>query len=138
MTSEAKIRVRYYETGQMGFVHHSNYFNWFDLAQEKLISDIGFDYARIEERGLKFIPVHQSCDYLAPIYYRDELIIKISLKEIKGIKLSFEYEIVKAADAKIAARGESDHILVDENLHPVIIRRVVPELAERLNKLNKF
>ena len=138
MTSEAKIRVRYYETGQMGFVHHSNYFNWFDLAQEKLISDIGFDYSKIEERGLKFIPVHQSCDYLTPIYYRDELVIRITLKEIKGMKLSFEYEIVRMADAKIAAKGKSDHILVDENLHPAIIRRVVPELAEKLNKINKF
>lgn len=134
MASETNICVRYYETGKMGFVHHSNYFNWFDLAQEKLISDVGFNYAKIEEMGLRYIPVHQSCDYLTPVYYLDELIIKISLQEIKGIKMSFAYEIIRTADAKIVAKGKSEHILVDENLRPVIIRRVIPELADKLTR----
>ncbi len=130
--SEVKIRVRYNETGKMGFVHHSNYFNWFDLAQEKLIDDAGYDYTKVEAKGLKFIPISQNINYYAPAYYRDELTIRISVKEIKGIKMSFAYEILRQSDEKIIAKGESAHILMDSDLRPAIIKRELPELFERL------
>ena len=33
--------VQYYETDQMGVVHHSNYIRWFEEARTKLFEDIG-------------------------------------------------------------------------------------------------
>ena len=41
-SAECKIRVRYSETGKMGFAHHANYFNWFDIAQEELLKEARF------------------------------------------------------------------------------------------------
>ena len=44
------ILIRYYETDQMGFVHHSNYLRYFELARIEWISSLGFSYQKMEEK----------------------------------------------------------------------------------------
>lgn len=34
--------VRYYETDQMGVVHHSNYIRFFELARNQMMAAVGF------------------------------------------------------------------------------------------------
>ena len=40
--SEARVRVRYAETDQMGVVYHSNYFIWFEVGRVELLRQLGF------------------------------------------------------------------------------------------------
>ena len=42
-------RVSYYETDQMGIVHHSNYIRWFEDARVDFLEKVGFSYAKMEE-----------------------------------------------------------------------------------------
>ena len=39
-----KHLVQYYETDQMGIVHHSNYIRWFEEARSYLLEENGFGY----------------------------------------------------------------------------------------------
>ena len=39
-----KHLVQYYETDQMGIVHHSNYIKWFEEARSFLLEENGFGY----------------------------------------------------------------------------------------------
>jgi len=39
-----KIRVRYGETDQMGFVHHGNYAQFFEIGRLDWITKIGVSY----------------------------------------------------------------------------------------------
>lgn len=39
MPHETHIRVRYTETDQMGFVHHSNYMTYFEIARTEMLRD---------------------------------------------------------------------------------------------------
>ncbi|MGE9641746.1 acyl-CoA thioesterase, partial [Escherichia coli] len=41
----------YYETDQMGIIHHSNYIRWFEEARVALLVHLGFPYKKIEESG---------------------------------------------------------------------------------------
>jgi len=41
---EARVRVRYAETDQMGVVYHSNYLVWFEVGRVELIRSMGLDY----------------------------------------------------------------------------------------------
>ena len=38
---EIELRVRYQETDQMGFLHHSNYFAYFEIGRTELLRGIG-------------------------------------------------------------------------------------------------
>jgi acyl-CoA thioester hydrolase len=40
-------KVQYYETDQMGVVHHSNYIRWFEEARSDFHDQIGISYAAI-------------------------------------------------------------------------------------------
>ena len=39
--SETQIEVRYYETDQMGIVHHSNYIRYFECGRHQFLIDVG-------------------------------------------------------------------------------------------------
>ena len=47
-----KHLVQYYETDQMGIVHHSNYIRWFEEARSFLLEENGFGYKKMEESGI--------------------------------------------------------------------------------------
>ena len=37
-------RAKYYETDQMGIIHHSNYLRWFESARIQFLKEIGIDF----------------------------------------------------------------------------------------------
>lgn len=39
-------RTFYYETDQMGIIHHSNYIRWFEEARVALLVHLGFPYKK--------------------------------------------------------------------------------------------
>lgn len=50
--SKTEIVVRYKETDQMGIVHHSNYFPWFEIGRADLFALSGMTYFQVEEEGI--------------------------------------------------------------------------------------
>ena len=43
--------AKYYETDQMGVIHHSNYIRWMEEARVDMLNQIGYPYRRFEEMG---------------------------------------------------------------------------------------
>lgn len=41
--------AKYYETDQMGIIHHSNYIRWFEEARIDYMNQIGLTYNRVGE-----------------------------------------------------------------------------------------
>ena len=48
--------AQYYETDQMGIIHHSNYIRWFEEARTNLLDQMGFGYDQMEKLGI-IVPV---------------------------------------------------------------------------------
>ena len=46
----------YYETDQMGIIHHSNYIRWFEEARLHYMKELGLPYDELERMGI-IIPV---------------------------------------------------------------------------------
>ena len=44
--------TQYYETDQMGCVHHSNYIRWMEEARVFLMEQMGCSYRAMEEAGI--------------------------------------------------------------------------------------
>ena len=53
----------YYETDQMGIIHHSNYIRWFEEARVALLEHLDFSYKKIEEQGIIIPVLGVSCEY---------------------------------------------------------------------------
>lgn len=126
------LKVRYVETDKMGVVHHSNYFAWFEMARVELIEKAGYTYAQLEKEGIMLPLLNASCDYIFPAYFDDILDITIYIKEIKGVKITFRYEISKhGGDGTIITKGQTTHAWTNSNLRPINIKKVNPELYNK-------
>ena len=53
-------KVDFYETDQMGVVHHSNYIRWFETARIDALDQAGLTYAKMEEDG-HYLPYKHKC-----------------------------------------------------------------------------
>ena len=61
-------RVQYYETDQMGIVHHSNYIRWFEEARLDFMEKIGCSYAAVEASGIMIPVLSASCQYKTMVH----------------------------------------------------------------------
>ena len=100
------ILIRYYETDQMGFVHHSNYLRYFELARIEWISSLGFSYQKMEERGYLMPVINANIDFKRPLTFGNSFRVKIQSKETPKVKFELIYEIILDRDI-IVARGST-------------------------------
>jgi acyl-CoA thioester hydrolase len=126
--SEARVRVRYAETDQMGVVYHSNYLIWFEVGRVEFIRQMGLDYKKMEEEGFGIAVVDAHLRYRAPARYDDELIIETRLLASRGAVIRFGYRILRVADGALLCEGETFHVCVGMDMK----KRVLPKkYAER-------
>ena len=52
MKSELELDIRYYETDQMGIVHHSNYIRFFECGRSDMMQKAGLPIEKIEKAGV--------------------------------------------------------------------------------------
>ena len=120
----------YYETDQMGIIHHSNYIRWFEAARIEFLKQIGIPYDEMERRGLLIPVLGVSCKYQKAFRYGDTFQIYMKIQNFKGVKFSVEYEVCQKATNQLHATGTSDHGFVDANLMPVNIKKQFPDIYE--------
>jgi len=102
-----RIRVRYAESDQMQFAHHSNYIVWFEAARIELLRAIGVNYAQMEQGGY-LLPVLEVCaQYLKPARFDDELHITARIAEKPRAKCRIGYEV--KTDYQLICSGHSLH-----------------------------
>tara|TARA_R110002072_G_scaffold303069_2_gene492677 strand:+ start:3312 stop:3701 length:390 start_codon:yes stop_codon:yes gene_type:complete len=90
---EIQIRVRYVEADPMGYLHHSNYFTYFEMGRTELFRASGGSYREIEESGLFFVVTKLECKFLAPARYDDQLTLRTKISRATMAKLEHEYEL---------------------------------------------
>ncbi len=122
--AEARVRVRYAETDQMGVVYHANYLVWFEVGRVEYIRQLGLDYKSMErEEGCGIAVADVSARFKAPAQYDDELVIQTRLLAARGAVVRFGYRIVRAADDLLLCEGETVHIVVGKDMK----RRTLPK-----------
>jgi acyl-CoA thioester hydrolase len=127
--NEARIRVRYAETDQMGVVYHSNYLIWFEVGRVEFIRGLGLDYNRMEiEEGCGITVVDAHVRYRAPARYDDELVVETRLLAARGAVIKFGYRILRVTDEALLCEGETMHVCVGEDMKK---RSLPAKYAER-------
>ena len=91
--------MRYGETDQMGVVYHANYIVYFELGRTEFMRERGVHYAEMERAGMRLAVVETGVKHLRGARYDDLLIIETQLTEASGVRVRFEYRIVRTDDA---------------------------------------
>lgn len=131
-------KVNYYETDQMGIVHHSNYIRYFEEARVSYMEQMGYPYDRLEAEGVASPVIGISCRYLHGVKFGDTIRICVKMTKMSRVKCSFGYEIYDAATGEIRAKGTSDHGFVGKDGKPSVVDRTVPEFyAAFINEIEE-
>ncbi|MFQ5743205.1 MAG: acyl-CoA thioesterase [Acidobacteriota bacterium] len=109
--AEVEVEVRYFETDQMGVVHHANYLVWFELARTKLCALSGHHYAGIEELGYRLLTIGAELRYRRPAHYGETTRVACWIDRLGSRGLRFAYETCR--DGEILATGATDHIWIE-------------------------
>ena len=126
---EARVRVRYAETDQMGVVYHSNYLVWFEIGRVELMRSMGLDYKRMEvEEGCGIAVVDVHVRYRAPARYDDELVVETRLLAARGAVIKFGYKVLREEDGVLLCEGETVHVVVGKDMKK---RSLPPKYAAR-------
>lgn len=100
---EIEIRVRYSETDAMGYLHHANYFPYFEMGRTELLRASGGNYRVMEEQGLFMVVVHAECRFRKPARYDDLLKLRTRISRITPAKLEHEYELLRGDEVLASA-----------------------------------
>jgi acyl-CoA thioester hydrolase len=116
---DAKVRVRYAETDQMGVVYHANYFVWFEVGRVELMRARGFEYKKMEiEDDCHIVVVDAQCRYHHPARYDEQLRIRTRIAESRHRCVKYSYEVYRDADGTLLATGHTIHIICGSNGRP--------------------
>ncbi|AOY78191.1 4-hydroxybenzoyl-CoA thioesterase [Clostridium formicaceticum] len=118
----------------MAVVYHGNYFTWFEVGRTTLLRDMGYSYKQLEQENIMLPVVEVKCIYKEPAKYDDEIVIETKVREMKGIRITFEYNIIRKKDERLLATGETTHAFVDTNLKPINFKKTHPAIYEALIK----
>tara|TARA_B100001057_G_C22776292_1_gene921710 strand:+ start:100 stop:504 length:405 start_codon:yes stop_codon:yes gene_type:complete len=101
--STKPFRVRYAETDQMGFAHHSNYLKYFEMARIEWLTSIGFSYKKLEGRGTLMPVVTVDLKFKSPCYFDDLITVHLSVNESPKASIFFKYLITNELKKEVAS-----------------------------------
>ena len=87
------LDVRYYETDQMGIVHHSNYIRYFECGRMAMLEEVGLPMHKIEESGVMLPIISVECRYKYPAKLGDRLKIVTSFDELPRARFKVMSEV---------------------------------------------
>jgi len=127
-TSVATVRVRYAETDKMGIVYYAHYLVWFEIGRTEWLRDTGWTYRAMEQDGLGLPVLEAQCAYKTSARYDDEIEIRTAARMVSAVRLAFDYQLVRKADAVTIATGSTVHATVDATGRPVRLPARVKDL----------
>lgn len=132
---ETPLQVRFNEVDAYRVAWHGHYVAWMEVGRNDLAGRFGMDAAQLIELGYLGPVVNLEVKYLSPARFKDELLVRTTLRPSETATLVFLHEIV-AADGRRLASGVTTHALTDLN---GVMQFKLPEiLLERLDEMKKW
>nr|WP_294897690.1 thioesterase family protein [uncultured Pedobacter sp.] len=109
---ETKIRVRYADTDQMGYMYYGNYATMYEVARTEMLRSLGMSYKSMEEDGVMMPVLELNCKYIKPALYDDLITVKVIIEEKPRARIIFKYELYNQNDVLINL-GETTLVFVN-------------------------
>ena len=125
-------KTQYYESDQMGVIHHSNYIRWFEEARTAYMDDRGYAYARLEHEGIVSPVLTVECEYKKMIRFGDTARIVVELEKFNGIKMVVSYKVYLDSTGELCTVGKTSHCFLNRDNKPVSMKKSNPEVYEAM------
>lgn len=108
------FRVSWVETDALSVVHFSNYFRYFEKAEQEFYRSVRTTQAdAMEKYGIAFPRVEAHCSYLSPLRFDDEAETELALESMADKSVTIRFEIRNRTLGKKAAEGSMTLVCVD-------------------------
>ena len=127
-----KLRVRYAETDQMGYMYYGNYAQFYEVGRVEMLRSLGMTYRSMEESGIIMPVLDLKCKFIKPALYDEEITVKVVMAKMPSVRIHFSYELFNESQELINL-GETTLVFID-------IKRNKPCLpgTDFLNRLQHF
>jgi len=121
-------RVQFYETDEMGIVHHSNYLRFCEEAR------VGWAHARglidYQKKGSAsmFAVYETRVRHLKPAFFGDEIEVQLEAKS-EGVRIHIQYRL--NARGQTLAVAETTHVSLDTNLKLTRLPSAMKQILEK-------
>jgi acyl-CoA thioester hydrolase len=95
----------------MGVVYYANYLVWFEVGRTEWLRGAGWSYREMEHDGVSLPVIEAHCEYRQAARYDDDLEVRTRATLLTAVRVRFDYEVVRGADA-VAATGYTVHAAV--------------------------
>ncbi|MDR2180020.1 MAG: acyl-CoA thioesterase [Synergistaceae bacterium] len=130
-------KAQFYETDQMGVIHHAHYIHWFEEARVDFLAQIGFPYERVESLGITFAVLELSCRYKSPVRFGDTVHILVGLAACSHSQMTLDYRVTDAVTGELRTTGETRHYFFrKEDARPVSLKKAIPDLYDLFRGLS--
>lgn len=122
--------VSYGETDTMGVLYYAEYLHLFERARAQYIRERGMSYAEVERRGV-ILPVRDArCRYRSPVFFDDEIQVRVGISQWKRASMIFEYQLWNKDKSTLHATGMTEHAAVNHDGKPTRIPDWLKELFQ--------
>ncbi|MFA6947061.1 MAG: thioesterase family protein [Pedobacter sp.] len=108
-----KIRVRYADTDQMGYMYYGNYAEFYEVGRVEMLRSLGLTYKSMEESGIIMPVTDLKCKYILPALYDEEITVKVFIDKMPSLRIHFRYELYNESDDLINM-GETTLVFIDQ------------------------
>jgi len=121
-------RVQFYETDEMGIVHHSNYLRICEEARVAWAHSRGLiDYQKKGSASM-FAVYETRVRHLKPAFFGDEVEVQLQVRS-EGVRIHIEYRLNARGQTLVVA--ETVHVPLDTNLKLMRLPNAMKEILEK-------
>lgn len=93
-------RVEFAETDMAGIAHFANFFRWMEEAEHEYFHSLGLTIVARQDGAVHvgWPRVSASCNFHAPLFYRDEFEVRVTLERLGVRSISYHFELWRGAD----------------------------------------
>lgn len=121
-------QAKYYETDQMGIIHHSNYIRWMEEARMDLMAQMGYDYKKMEEAEIISPVLSVECQYKSMVHFNDVVVIETKIAYYNGVKMTIQYRMSDRETGELRTLATSEHCFLNASGQPISLKRSYPEI----------
>ena len=129
MQGTVNIRVRYAETDQMKFAHHSAYIVWFEMARIELLREMGISYAQMEKEGILLPVLEVKATFFKPAFFDEQLHVVARFAALKKARLHIDYQVFR--EQNLICEGYSKHAFMNNQGRPIRPPQIFVETLKR-------
>lgn len=125
--------AKYYETDQMGIIHHSNYIRWFEEARVDAMEQADIPYDKMEEMGIISPVLGVECKYIQSVHFNENVKIIVKFLSFSGVKMEISYEVYSLLTGNLTTKGISRHGFIHRDTgKPVRMKKEYPDLYKKI------